>query len=75
MHWSTSAGLVLHSRGLQPYLGVTTMTLWPRCASAMGRDPTTSPRPPVLLQGAASAETKIMSITFCALGVGRGGSG
>ena len=42
-------------------LGATTITLWPRAARAMGRDPTTSPRPPVLLQGATSAETKTMS--------------
>ena len=74
-HCSMSAGLLLHSRGRQPHLGVTTMTLWPRCASAMGKDPTTSPKPPVLLQGAASAETNIMSIVFCALGAGGGGPG
>lgn len=33
--------------------GVTTMTRWPRRDSAIGRLPTTSPRPPVLLQGPA----------------------
>ena len=33
------------------HLGVTTMTRWPRRESATGRLPTTSPSPPVLLQG------------------------
>jgi hypothetical protein len=35
------------------YLGVTTMTRWPRAARAAGREPMTSPSPPVLLQGCA----------------------
>jgi len=41
--------------------GATTMTRCPRAASAMGSEPTTSPRPPVLLQGATSADTNTMS--------------
>ena len=35
------------------YMGDTTMTRWPRAASAGGSDPHTSPSPPVLDQGAA----------------------
>ena len=38
--------------------GETVITLWPRLASSTGREPTTSPRPPVLDQGATSVEMK-----------------
>mmetsp|Transcript_47746 Transcript_47746/g.91294 ORF Transcript_47746/g.91294 Transcript_47746/m.91294 type:complete len:210 (-) Transcript_47746:164-793(-) len=36
------------------------MVRWPRCANAGGREPATSPRPPVLDQGATSELTKTM---------------
>ena len=48
-----------HVRG--GHRGATTITRCPRAASAMGSEPTTSPRPPVLLQGATSADTNTMS--------------
>ena len=37
------------------------MTLCPLLASAIGRLPTTSPSPPVLLHGATSEDTKMVS--------------
>ena len=40
------------------------MTLWPRRCIALGKAPITSPRPPVLLQGAHSAPTKTMFMTL-----------
>jgi len=43
------------------HLGATTMTRWPLLARAMGRLPATSPRPPVLLHGATSEDTKMVS--------------
>ena len=48
--------------------GATTMTLCPRLANAMGKLPTTSPSPPVLLQGATSEDTKTVSrgLSVCA---------
>jgi hypothetical protein len=62
-------GVTLPRRFTQKYraatnahLGATTMTRCPRLARAMGRDPMTSPRPPVLLQGATSADTNTMSM-------------
>ena len=45
------------------------MTLWPRLASSTGSEPTTSPRPPVLDQGATSVETKTIFIGLAAFGV------
>jgi hypothetical protein len=44
----------------QLYSGVKTQTLWPRAARALGSDMRTSPRPPVLENGATSAEAKTM---------------
>ena len=38
------------------------MTRWPRAASALGKLPLTSPRPPVLLNGAAC--TSFVITTF-----------
>ena len=40
------------------------MTLWPRRCIALGNAPITSPRPPVLLQGAHSAPTNTMFMTL-----------
>src|SRR5438477_2707777 len=40
------------------YLGMTTRSSCPRAASARGRAPITSPKPPVLTYGAASEATK-----------------
>lgn len=40
------------------YLGETTITRCPRLAKAIGNEPQTSPKPPVLEYGAASAVTK-----------------
>lgn len=37
------------------------MTRWPLLAKAMGKEPITSPRPPVLLHGATSAVTNTRS--------------
>src|SRR5205085_8781034 len=42
---------------IAPYFGNTTSTSWPRAASALGSAPMTSPRPPVLMKGAASEAT------------------
>ena len=48
--------------------GAMVMTLWPRLASSTGREPTTSPRPPVLDQGATSVEMKTIFMGRLALG-------
>ena len=63
MHTSLSLSLSLSLSGT--YLGATVMTLCPLFASSTGRPPTTSPRPPVLLHGATSAETKTISKGVC----------
>lgn len=46
------------------------MTRWPRSAMACGSAPMTSPRPPVLLQGATSADTNTMSSGLVVAGGG-----
>ena len=58
------------------YLGVTTITRWPRLCMPFGNDPMTSPKPPVLDHGAHSAPTKTMFITLSpASGLGFGAIG
>ena len=52
---------VYTASGYSAYLGATTITRWPLAAKAAGRAPQTSPRPPVLDQGATSEETKTTS--------------
>ena len=52
---------VYSASGYSAYLGATTITRWPRAASAAGSAPQTSPSPPVLDQGATSDETKTTS--------------
>lgn len=51
----------------QAYLGAMVRTLCPRCASAIGRPPTTSPRPPVFDQGPTSADTNTICRGLIAL--------
>ena len=48
--------------------GAMVMTLWPRLASSTGSEPTTSPRPPVLDQGATSVEMKTIFMGRLAVG-------
>lgn len=40
------------------YLGMTTITRCPRAANAIGKEPQTSPKPPVFKYGDASEVTK-----------------
>jgi hypothetical protein len=41
----------------EAHLGAMVMTLWPLLASSTGSPPTTSPRPPVLDQGATCSSS------------------
>lgn len=54
--------------------GATTITRWPRAASARGSDPMTSPRPPVLDHGATWAFQTVRTVSDAIGGFGGAGS-
>lgn len=58
---------VYSASGYSAYRGATIITRWPLAASAAGSAPQTSPRPPVLDQGATSEETKTTSWSLVGL--------